>query len=339
MSESAKHINVSVVIVNYKTPDLVNKCIDSIKHYSTGFNYEIIVVDNDSHDNSRQQVTNKHVDITWIDAGYNSGFARGNNMGLRQATGQFALLINSDTRLEQNSIGYLLNFYQKNERQLNLGLVGCRLISEERELLIGSHADFPSLMKVFNANPLVIRLNRLLKYDPDIKKTKNIQSARKTHYTNHKVSVVSGACVFFNREKLHLENLYLDEDFFLYSEDTEWSYRVHKAGYTNYFYGETEIVHFNSATTSKEKSKNKQIQLSEFFYFYKTCSRFLFTLYVLCLRFNFVLNHFLLKRNNELEKLQNNDLERSFFNSSLRKIKTDYRRTPSSSKNYLKYVE
>lgn len=332
-------LDASVIIVNYKTPELVCQCIRSIKENTQHLTFEVIVVDNNSGEDSKILINKTHPDVHWIDAGYNSGFARGNNTGIRAAKGKFCLLINSDTWIERNAILDLLNFYKRKNKEIDLGLLGCRLLDQHKQLLIGTHQKFPSLKPLFKANPLVIGINRLLGNQSEKKKISAEKKTHDLHFKNHEVSVVSGACVFFEREKLIKNNLFLDEDFFLYSEDTEWSYRTSKSGLTNYFCGETEIFHINSASTKHDPNKENQIRISEMLYFYKTLSPILFWIYTTLFRFNYYLDLYLLKRKVQFETMTLVQKKQYAFSKYIRIIRKHYKRRPSSAKDYLKYAE
>jgi GT2 family glycosyltransferase len=166
---------------------------------------------------------------------------------------------------------------------------------------------------------------------------KNTTDINQIHHSNHQVAVVSGACVFFRRDKFVSKQLFLDEDFFLYSEDTEWSFRVHRAGFTNYFCGETQIRHVNGASSTPDSNRDKQLYVSELLYFYKTLSPWVFYFYVCALRFNFILNNVLLRRKRMGEELIKLKEEQALFSSYLRLIKRHFKRTVNSCKHPLTY--
>src|SRR5579862_7635669 len=95
---------LSIIIVNYKTPGLVTDCIETIYRETTGISYEVIVVDNASGDDSRQRIMGAFPDVRWIQMEYNAGFARANNMAIRQSSGASVLLLNSDTLIEDGAV-------------------------------------------------------------------------------------------------------------------------------------------------------------------------------------------------------------------------------------------
>ena len=97
-------VNVSVIIVNYKTPELILDCLYTIYEQTKVVSFEVIIVDNDSQDNSQFVIQNQYPDVQWIQMNYNSGFARANNAGIKAAAGEYVLLLNSDTLILENAL-------------------------------------------------------------------------------------------------------------------------------------------------------------------------------------------------------------------------------------------
>ncbi len=266
-------MKLSIIIVSYNTKDCLQACIQSIVDNAT-ISYEIIVVDNNSSDGSELYLTTLFHSINWINTGYNAGFSRANNKGLKAAKGEYVMLLNPDTVVKSGFFEDLLNFYVTNDSTLNLGLLGCRIKTiDGKELLVGSRNGFPSVKKILLYNPFVYKFNTSLKfiklpeYNPEV-----------MHLHNHPIDYLSGACLLIKRDKIEQGNLYMDEDFFLYAEDVEWCYRIKKQGYTNYFCAEAEVYHINSGSTdSMMETKFLQIMLSKLLLIYK-CYGFLYFL-------------------------------------------------------------
>lgn len=315
-------MDLSIIIVNYHSEAHIQRCVESIKQFTSGISYEIIVVDNS--DSFSSDPSEAHV----INSGYNAGFARANNLGIKQAKGKFVLLLNPDTWISTDVFTSMVDFYKKNEAQLNLGLLGCRLEDENGQLLKGTFPEFPGISKFWKQDPIYIWLNR--------KKEKNT-IADSWYFEDHSAAIVSGACVMFRREKIQQEDLLLDEDFFLYSEDTEWCYRVQQSGKQNYYLGSQSIHHINSGITGNSNKKKAQIRISELLYFYKTSSPAVFSLLRLLLWFNFQLNKVLSTRRGLKQELKKLSMERAQINSYIREIRINYKRKPSSGDNYLIY--
>lgn len=323
---------LSIVIVHYKTPDLLQKCVASIYDTTPEEMIEVIVVDNDSQDNSKELIAAQFPQVNWIDSGYNAGFARANNMGIRAAKGEYIVLLNPDTYVVDGFFQKWLDFYKIKDANNQLGLLGCRIISSvDNSLLVGTGSGFPSWQKHLNANPIYLKFFK--------KKTIKKYNAHEMHNKNHEADFISGACVMIKKSKIEKHNLFLDEDFFLYSEDVEWSFRVKKKGFINYFCGEVEVFHVNSASTGHSEHKKKIMFVSELLYLYKTHSKFQFWLFELIFNLNYKLNNWLLSRSGEVDKLETEKMYKSVFDCYLPIIKEKYKRVASSAKEYLKYVE
>lgn len=327
-------MDLSIIIVHYKTPLLLLECVRSINKNTVELDLEVIIVDNDSQDNSESLIKDEFKYCKWVNSGYNAGFARANNTGIKTAKGEYILLLNPDTYIKGDFLKNMLYFYKKKDEGGKLGLLGCRIVSSiDGYLLVGSGIGFPSIKKYIKANPIYIYLTRNFaanknKYDPQTK-----------HYQNHEIDFVSGACVMIKKSKIVNQNLYLDEDFFLYSEDVEWSYRVKQKGFYNYFCASLEVYHVNSASTKALDSKQAQMQISEYLYYYKTLNGFGYFLLGKIIQFNFYLSKKLLQRKKESSKLITIEKEEFTFQKYFTLIPTIYKRKIDGGKNYLRYAE
>ncbi len=320
-------MQISIIILHYKTPYLLHRCVKSIVNSNTRLNYEIIIVDNDSQDNSKQLILKSFTDTIWIDAGYNSGFARGNNLGIRQAKGDYILLLNSDTIVQENFLDEFLTFYKDNDKNDQLGLLGCRIIGVENgNLLVGTGVGFRGLRTIIRANPIYLFFTRR-------KRTKTEYIPKIMHYQNHEVDFVSGCCVMTKRSKVLEKELFLDEDFFLYSEDVEWSYRIKKKGFVNYFCGELEILHENGASSESNQKQKAQIQISEYLYYLKTNSKFNYNVLGALLNINFRLDLFLNRKRKDSPEIRAVAERFDIYKRYFKKIKS-YRH---KKRDFLKY--
>jgi GT2 family glycosyltransferase len=327
------NIEISIIIVHYKTPDLLLNCVSSLWNNSAAFSVEVIVVDNESNDDSKNLILSSYPKTKWIDAGYNSGFARGNNLGIHNSSGEYILLLNPDSFIKDDFLKRMIGIYKQKNLNHTLGLLGCRIISSvDKSLLVGTGIGFPSIMKYVKSNPIVIKLfpsflnNK--KYKPE-----------EMHYKNHEVDFVSGACVMIKRSKIDQYDLYLDEDFFLYYEDVEWSFRTKQKDLMNYFTAEVEVYHENSASTAKNSTRNNIILVSEILFYFKTISRINWYFLKQLVRFNFYLNRLLLKRKNQLELLIEETEQFKIRKKYFTMIEKEFKREPCSAQNFLTYVE
>jgi GT2 family glycosyltransferase len=327
-------MDLSIVIVSYKTPELVLGCIRSIFESGSSLKFEIIVVDNANDDGTKALIFDHFQEIVWIDAGYNAGFARANNLGIRRAKGDFMLALNPDTTIKYRFLDNLFSFYKtKNiEFKSKLGFLTCRIVSSlDQTLQVGSGKKFVGFKKEMAKNPIFIFLKRIItvsenSYDPAV-----------SHFENHEVDFVSGACFISEKLKIDANKLYFDEDFFLYYEDLELSYRSRKQGFRNYFCAELEIYHVNSASTSKITNKNYQINISEYLFYFKRFNRIHYLLMGYLIWFNFLLNRLLLKRKNETELLIALGKEEAVFKKYYFQIPNVYGKNKANKIDYLKY--
>lgn len=269
--------------MGYNTRECILDCLNSIYNIECDVSYEVIVVDNDSSDQSEEVIVKQYTKVQWINMGYNSGFSRANNAGLKKAEGEFVMLLNPDTVVKAGFFRQLVDFYENNDAELKLGLVGCRIKTiDGKELLVGSRRGFPGIGKQLLANPFFYKLNNTFKLIKPVNYT-----PAEMHEKNHEVDYLSGACLIINRSKITDNNLFMDEDFFLYSEDIDWSYRVQKAGFHNYFCAESEVYHINSGSTSSMKEgKFLQIMLSRLLLIYKCYGSMYFLSYCGLIKLN-----------------------------------------------------
>lgn len=322
----------SVILVNYFSANYCAKAIQSMRSFFPT-DVEYIVVDNSNSLDETQKLEETIAGAVLEKMNANTGFSRANNRGISIAKGEFVLLINPDTWVEENCLSTLIQFYHRIKSEGKIGLISCRLRDENGNLLVGSHSNFPSILSLVQQNALIIKSRNLLGLKP-ISSKLNFESK---HQKNHKLSVASGACLFLNRDIIDKEKFKFDEDFFLYYEDTEWSYRLTKRGYQNYFCAEAQVRHLNSATTKKVEGINRQIQLSEWLYFYKTSSRLGFSLFCILLRLNFKLDLTLAKRKKLVEEEKKLIHERAIFLNYSKRIRNEYQRRPNSNRHFLKF--
>jgi GT2 family glycosyltransferase len=238
---------LSIVIVHAFRADLLNDCLDSVYRNLAGFDYEIIIVSNGSKDEDKQQLLQKFPGLNWIDTGYNAGFARGNNIGLRVAKGDAFLLLNPDTIALDNSIQTCYERFRKSEYVA----AGVQLLNPDRTPQIsGSHfvkGGLNHLLPIPYWGDFIRWLGyRLNAKVPSIEQAKTIEE----------VDWISGAFLMVKRSVTQKVGL-MDEDFFLYAEEVEWCSRLRKEGKLC-IYGDLNIVHLEGATidsVSKPKVK------------------------------------------------------------------------------------
>ena len=235
-------MDVSVIIVNWNTRDILRDCLRSIYVQTSGLTFEVIVIDNASEDGSPHMVKNEFKDVVLIENSTNRGFAAANNQGLAVAKGRYVLLLNSDTVILENAIAKTVTFAEANPQA---AVVGCRLLYPDRTLQTSCFM-FPSLLnlmlsatylyKMFHGNKLLGREN-MTWWDRD---------------DEREVDVVTGCFMLVRREAIEQVGV-MDEQFFMYGEETDWCYRFKKAGWKCLFSPSGSIIHIHGASSKAKK--------------------------------------------------------------------------------------
>ena len=247
-------MQVSVVIVNYKNPPLILQCVKSILQYEKTVDYEIIVVDNDSQDDTEQQLRAICPDLKWIQMGYNSGFAKANNAGTKMANGDNILFLNADTILIEP-------VFEKMATRLaaepKVGAVGCRLLNSDKSLQLSYHNGDRFFRKLWWRNPLAIKLGCSRRNEWEKSDIVNM------HIQNHSPRWICGAAVMMRRQDIVSRNLYWDEDFFMYWEDVELSHRIRKSGMKIVYMSEPSIIHLGGGGANVPVERFAQMETSK----------------------------------------------------------------------------
>jgi len=211
-------MNVSIIIVNYKSSEFAVNCISSIKQFTVGISYEIVVVDNFSEDNSEQIIKTKHPDIVWMQTGYNAGFSRGNNAGFKVAKGDYLLLLNADTLLFENTISLTFNRLRENK---DIAVIAGLQVNP----------DLSPMPYFRNRN----EFRKFLYVVPNLFNKYMDKIFPEPHFDDHhQAELPCGAFMMMSRETINKVGA-MDEDFFMYAEDFEWASRLRKAGKLCYF--------------------------------------------------------------------------------------------------------
>lgn len=256
---------LSIIIVNYKTPALLVDCLRTVLTGRETIPMEVIVVDNASGDNSRDIVTTAFPQVKWIQLTYNAGFARANNEGIRQSTGEVVLLLNSDTLNEDNAIE---NCYRQFIASSYVAC-GVQLLNADRTPQISGNYFMKGGLNYLLPLPY---LGNFIKW------LGNRVKVEKPNVPNSdalvEVDWINGAFLMVKKTAIEKAGL-LDEDFFLYAEEAEWCSRIRKTGQLC-IYGQYKVIHLqgesaNEAFGSSGKGyynlydrKGLQIMLSNF---------------------------------------------------------------------------
>jgi GT2 family glycosyltransferase len=233
---------LSIVIVNYNGAGLVVDCIRTLYQYNDISDMEIIVVDNGSTDNSREKITRLFPAVQWIDMGYNAGFARGNNAGMKAANGDVILLLNPDTLSIDDSINRCHYALQQSEYVA----AGVQLLDEHKEPQISGSYFVKGGLNHLLPIPYWGGFIRWLGYRsktkiPNVKNAKAIQE----------VDWISGSFLMVKKEAIEKAGM-MDNDFFLYGEEVEWCSRLKKTGQLCLF-GDLQIIHLEGVSINKSQ--------------------------------------------------------------------------------------
>ena len=241
-------MNVSIIIVNYNTKELTRNCINSIYLHTEGISFEVILVDNGSIDGSKEWFENDHR-IKYIYNKENIGFGKANNLGYAEAKGDYILLLNSDTLLQNNAVYKMFHFMQ--HTQGDVGCVGCELKDVEGGQMF-SYGSFPSIKYFFGK----ILEGYLIKIPLLLGRSSSCGS------NQSKVDFLSGADLFVRR-KVKEEYGLFDPDFFLYFEEVEMQHRYAEHGYESNIIDSPQIIHLEGASNKKKQGGRRSLRVPQ----------------------------------------------------------------------------
>lgn len=233
-----KGMQLSIIIINFNTRELLKKCLESIENEKKAREREIIVIDNASSDDSRQMVEKEFPSVNLILNSENVGFAKAVNKGLAIAKGESVLLLNSDTQLKKGSLENLLEF----EERVRPAIVGMKMINP-------GGTSQPSVFHLPTLRGAVSEYwlgekGSFSKYEP-------------LGGTGQEVEAVSGGAMLISRNVLAKIGL-LDERYFFYFEDLDYCRRARKAGFKVYYLPSAEVVHEHGASGRNLVSSENQ---------------------------------------------------------------------------------
>ncbi|MFL5811357.1 MAG: glycosyltransferase family 2 protein [Flavisolibacter sp.] len=234
-------MQLSVVIVNYNVKYFLEQCLYSVRKGSEGINIQVIIVDNNSTDGSLDYLKPKFPEVTFKANERNLGFAKACNEGLACAKGEYVLFLNPDTIIAEDTLHKCLEFFKTHA---DCGALGVRMIDGSGKFLKESKRSFPSpltsLYKLFGLSILFPRSKVFGRY----------HLGHLDQDQDHEVDVLAGAFMMIRKSLLDITGGF-DEIFFMYGEDVDLSYRIQKAGYKNYYFAGTTIIHFKGESTKR----------------------------------------------------------------------------------------
>lgn len=241
MTNKTSNIDLSVIIVNYNVEYFLEQCLNSVIMASEKLNVEVFVVDNNSVDGSVKMLKKKFPSVLLIENKKNYGFSKANNQAIEKAQGRNILLLNPDTVVEESTFKKVVDFMDENP---DAGGLGVRMVDGKGNFLPESKRGLPTPKVAFFK---IFGLSRLF---PKSKFFGGYHLGYLNEYDVNKVDVLSGAFLLFKKEVSDKIGM-LDETFFMYGEDIDFSYRITQGGYHNYYYPETSIIHYKGESTKK----------------------------------------------------------------------------------------
>ena len=233
-------MKLSVVIVNYNVSHYLLQCVDSLSHALRGTDSELIVVDNHSRDNSVTLLREYHPEVRIVENLHNLGFAKANNIAIRQSRGEYVLLLNPDTIVSESVVKGVISFLDSHPEA---GSAGVRMLNADGTVAPESRRGVPTPMTAF------YKLSGLCGMFPNSRRFGRYYLGHLPWDSPQQIEVVSGAFCMLRTSVLKKVGL-LDEDYFMYGEDIDLYYRILKSGATNWYVPET-ILHYKGESTHK----------------------------------------------------------------------------------------
>jgi len=274
--------DISIIIVNWKVKSLLKKCLDSILKYQEDLALEIFVIDNNSKDGSLKMIKDHYPQVKLIALESNQGFAKANNLGLREGEGKYFLLLNPDTEIREGFFKKVIKYLDKHTA---IGILGPQILNPDQTIQ-ESVRRFPT----FFSQVLV-----LLKLKNILNNNKFLKHYLEKSFDYHKiqnVDQVMGAAFFIRRAVLNKIG-FLDEKFFIWFEEVDYCQRAKKQGFIIKYFPEVSIIHQGGYSFQKQLAfQNQRIFNKSLLYYFKKHKSFLeYFLLLLLIPFNLFLTY------------------------------------------------
>lgn len=234
-------MKLSVIIVNYNVKHFLEQCLQSVHKAIKNVDGEVFVVDNNSVDQSVELVKDKFPFVKLIVNKKNTGFSVANNQAIKVSKGEYVLLLNPDTIVEEDTFEKCISFM---DSKPNAGAIGVKMVDGKGKFLPESKRSLPTpavaFYKIFGLSSLFPKSKRFGAYHLSYLPEDEVNEA----------DILAGAYMFMRKKALDKVGL-LDETFFMYGEDIDLSYRIIQGGYKNYYFPETRIIHYKGESTKK----------------------------------------------------------------------------------------
>lgn len=251
-------MKLTVIIVNYNVKFFVEQCLDSLERALDGIDSEVFVVDNHSSDGSIEYLKPRFPKVIFIESNHNLGFARANNMAIRQAEGQYVLLLNPDTFVGEQTIKQAIEFMDLHPKA---GGAGVKMFNTDGTKALESRRGLPTPLTSF------YKMCGLCSKFPESRRFGKYYMGYLSWDKPERIDIISGAFCLMRKEALDKAG-HLDEDFFMYGEDIDLSYRLLKAGYDNW-YLPLPILHYKGESTHKSSFRYVHVFYQAMLIFFK----------------------------------------------------------------------
>ncbi|MFV5691784.1 glycosyltransferase family 2 protein [Flavobacterium sp. LT1R49] len=258
-------MQLSVIILNYNVCYFLEQCVLSVQNALETIDGEVIVIDNNSQDDSCEMMKKLFPNVKLIQNNENSGFPKGNNIGVAQAQGEYICILNPDTVVAEDTFTKVLAFAESlHSSQLcdSMGIIGCKLIDGTGNFLPESKRGVPTPWVAFT------KITGLYKLFAKSRTFGKYYAQHLNENETGKVDILVGAFMLMKRE-LYLEVDGFDEDCFMYSDDIDLSYMVLQKGKSNYYFHETTVIHYKGESTVKDETYMKRFQEAMSFFYKK----------------------------------------------------------------------
>ncbi len=252
-------MQISVIILNYNVRYFLELCVLSVQKALENIDGEIIVIDNNSTDDSCEMMRSRFSEVLLIENKTNAGFPKGNNIGVAQAKGEYICILNPDTVVAEDTFEKVLAFA---ESKSDLGIVGCKLIDGTGNFLPECKRGVPTPFVAFT------KVTGLYKIFPKSTLFGRYYAEHLNENETGKVDILVGAFMVMKRE-LYLEIGGFDENCFMYSDDIDLSYMVLKTGKSNYYFHETAVIHYKGESTVRDGLYMKRFREAMHFFYKK----------------------------------------------------------------------
>lgn len=235
-------MKVSVIIVNYNVRYFLEVCVDSVLRAARGMAAEVIIVDNNSADDSMLMLQERFPEVIRIENKKNTGFSKANNQGVEIARGEYILFLNPDTVMPEDFLHKTCGYLDQNAEA---GALGPRLIDGKGRFAPDGKKSFPTLsVALFKTTGI----NKIFSRSPYFNKYYAVHIGE---FETAPVEVLSGCCMMVRKAVIDQIGGAFDEDYFMYCEDVDLSYRITQAGYHNIYFPEATLIHYKGESTRK----------------------------------------------------------------------------------------